>query len=125
MTSPQATGAEAERPRPEQVALAWLALVDAGDARASWRRAATFFRSMVKETQWAQSVQRVRQSLGRVVARRLTSATPATELPGAPDGQYLVLQFETEFEHKQSAVETVTPMLDVDGVWRVSGYFVR
>lgn len=80
---------------------------------------------MVKETQWAQSVQRVRQSLGRVVARRLTSATPATELPGAPDGQYLVLQFETEFEHKQSAVETVTPMLDVDGVWRVSGYFVR
>jgi hypothetical protein len=28
-------------------------------------------------------------------------------------------------ENKAAAVETVTPMLDADGVWRVSGYFVR
>jgi hypothetical protein len=45
--------------------------------------------------------------------------------PWAPDGSYVVLQFETRFEHKAAAVETVTSMLDRDGVWRVAGYFVR
>ena len=41
------------------------------------------------------------------------------------DGKYVVIQYDTVFEHKASAVETVTPMPDPDGVWRVSGYFIR
>ena len=48
-----------------------------------------------------------------------------TELPGAPDGEYVVFQFDTQFERKRAAVETVTPMRDPDGSWRVSGYFIR
>ena len=48
-----------------------------------------------------------------------------TELPGAPDGEYVVFQFDTQFERKRAAVETVTPMCDPDGSWRVSGYFIR
>jgi Protein of unknown function (DUF4019) len=32
---------------------------------------------------------------------------------------------EQAFEKKASAVETVTSMLDPDGAWRVSGYFIR
>jgi hypothetical protein len=55
----------------------------------------------------------------------LKSATYTKSLPGAPDGEYVVIQYDTGFEHKQSAVETVTPMLDKDGKWRVSGYFIR
>jgi len=27
--------------------------------------------------------------------------------------------------HKQQAIETVTPMMDADGIWRVSGYYLR
>jgi hypothetical protein len=48
-----------------------------------------------------------------------------TTMPGAPDGEYVVIQYQTTFEHKNSAVETVTPMLDNDGQWRVSGYYIR
>jgi hypothetical protein len=33
--------------------------------------------------------------------------------------------FRSSFSNKQSAVETVTPMLDPDGTWRVSGYYIR
>jgi len=36
-----------------------------------------------------------------------------------------VVQYESSFEHKQSTVETVTPMLHKDGKWRVSGYFIK
>jgi hypothetical protein len=53
------------------------------------------------------------------------SASYQTSLPGAFDGEYVVIQFETSFENKKSAVETVTPMKDKDGRWRVSGYFIK
>jgi len=46
-------------------------------------------------------------------------------MPGAPDGKYVAIQYEAVFEEKASGVETITPMLDPDGVWRVSGYFIR
>ena len=46
-------------------------------------------------------------------------------LQGAPDGEYVIITFETEFENKKSAIETVTPMMDKDGKWRVSGYFIK
>ncbi len=48
-----------------------------------------------------------------------------TSLPGAPDGKYVVIQFKTSFENKKSATETITPMMDNDGKWRVSGYFIK
>jgi len=46
-------------------------------------------------------------------------------MPGAPDGEYVVIQYETEFEKKASAVETVTPERDKNGTWRVSGYYIK
>jgi len=49
----------------------------------------------------------------------------AQTLPGAPDRKYVTIQIESVFENKSAAVETVTPMLDPDGVWRVSGYYIR
>ncbi len=49
----------------------------------------------------------------------------ATSLPGAPDGQYVVIQYKTAFENKKAGVETITPMLDKDKKWRVSGYFIK
>jgi hypothetical protein len=112
-------------PAAERATLDWLALVDARDARASWAAAATAFRRVVPEQRWAESLEAARGPLGTVESRQLVDAKPATELPGAPDGQYVVFRFETAFEHKSAAVETVTPMLDADGEWRVSGYFVR
>ena len=109
----------------EQAARDWLALADAGDAAASWATAASLFRRAVPEEQWARSLQAARSPLGPVMDRTLREGRPATELPGAPDGEYVVFQFDTRFERKRAAVETVTPMKDSDGVWRVSGYFIR
>jgi hypothetical protein len=55
----------------------------------------------------------------------MKSKTYATSLPGAPDGEYVVIRYDTTFENKRASVETVTPMRDVDGTWRVSGYYVN
>lgn len=37
----------------------------------------------------------------------------------------VVIQFDATFERKAQAVETVTPMLDKDGQWKVSGYYIK
>jgi hypothetical protein len=42
-----------------------------------------------------------------------------------PDGQYVVIRYDSSFANKKSAIETVTPMLDQGGQWRVSGYFIK
>jgi len=112
-------------PGAERAALEWLALTDRGEAAASWDAAASLFRRAVTRQQWEQSLAAAREPLGALVSRRIESARPVTELPGAPDGEYIVFQLSTTFEHKRSATETVTPMRDTDGQWRVSGYFIR
>jgi hypothetical protein len=60
-----------------------------------------------------------------VQSRKLKSATYSKTLPGAPDGEYVVIKYNTSFANKASAVETISPMLDKDGTWRVSGYFIK
>ena len=67
----------------------------------------------------------MRSPLGAVQSREVASHDYRTTLPGAPDGQYVVFQFTTSFEHKANAVETVTAMQGDEGDWRVAGYFIR
>jgi hypothetical protein len=108
----------------KQSAIEWLALVDQGAYEASWKDASSLFRSKIASEKWVEAVKSVRAPLGAVSDRRFVSATYATQLPGAPDGEYVVLQFRTKFATKDGAIETVTPMLD-GGQWKVSGYYVR
>ena len=106
-------------------ASAWLSLVDEGNYVESWNQASGFFKAAVTQEQWQQSLRAFRLPLGKMVARKLKSKQYTTTLPGAPHGEYVVIQYETTFENKQSATETVTPMLDKDGIWRVSGYYIK
>ncbi len=103
----------------------WLALVDEGEYRQSWEEAAGYFKAEVKPGQWEQAMQSVRKPLGKLVSRTVTHTSYQTSLPGAPHGEYVVIQFSTSYENKTSAVETVTPMKDTDGKWRVSGYYIK
>jgi predicted SnoaL-like aldol condensation-catalyzing enzyme len=119
----------AEQSEKEKIAVAtadkWLGIVDEGKYGESWKEAAEYFRNAVKQDQWEQAVQAVRKPLGKLVSRKVKSTSYKTSLPGAPDGQYVVVEFETSFENKKSAIETVTPMMDNDGKWRVSGYYIK
>jgi hypothetical protein len=103
----------------------WLRMVDEGKYSESWQEAAEYLRNAINQEQWNQSLRAVRKPLGKVVSRQMQSATYQTSLPGAPDGEYVVIQFHTSFENKKAAIETVTPMMDQDGQWRVSGYYIK
>ena len=114
---------------PEEEALhsarSWLAMIDQGNYAESWEESADLVKNAVTRDDWIQSMKGARIMFGGLVTRSLKSTEYATMLPGAPDGHYVVIQFETSFEKKESAIETVTPMLDSDGHWRVSGYRIK
>lgn len=120
-----ASASEEKQAAAVEAARGWLAQVDAGDYGDSWQAASGYFRQAIARGQWRKSLDAVRRPLGKVLSRNLRNKTYATELPGAPDGEYVVIQFTTSFENKRSGVETVTPMLEADGVWRVTGYFIK
>ena len=123
--SPSARSAETPEKAATKEAQAWLAIVDQGKAGESWDAAAKLFKGAVTREKWIEAVTAARGPLGKVVSRKLKSAKFATTLPGAPDGKYVVIQFATSFEQKKHAVETITPMQEPDGSWKVSGYFVK
>jgi hypothetical protein len=109
----------------QDAAKAWLALIDSGQYGRSWDDAALIFKTSVSKADWENMCRSVRAPLGSVKSRTVKSATFTRTLPGAPDGEYVVIQYDTRFENKASAVETVTPMHEKDGSWRISGYYIR
>ena len=116
--------AEAEK-KAVEAAEPWLALVDQGEYSRSWETAAEHLKDAVERRDFVRQLGEARKPLGKVKSRTLLSAEYTTTLPGAPDGQYVVIQYQTAFEKKAAAVETVTPMLDKDKKWRVSGYYIK
>lgn len=112
-------------PAATSAAQAWLAAIDRGDYAQSWQDAAALFQNAVAEAQWKTSMETVRKPLGDLGSRQLKSANATAGLPGAPAGQYVVMQFETSFANKKSAIETVTFLLEKDGRWKSAGYFIK
>jgi len=109
----------------QKSAEAWLDLVDEGRYDESWEEAASLVKTSVTKDDWGRSIASARRPLGKLVSRTVKSRTYAETLPGAPDGRYVVIQYDTTFENKKSAMETITPMMDSDGGWRVSGYYIN
>ncbi len=126
ISSAHAADTQAEAIKAAQaVATQWLTLTDRDQYAESWATAATYFRGAITQADWTQKLQGVRVPLGGVQSRKFKSATFAHSLPGAPDGEYVVIQYQTRFANKQSAIETVTPMREPDGSWKVAGYYIR
>jgi hypothetical protein len=100
-------------------------LVDQGEIDESWRQAASMFKAAVTAEHWRTAVKAAQAGIGKPVSRRLKSKQYVEQLPGAPDAEYVVIVFDTSYEKKKNGTETVTPMKDTDGQWRVAGYFVK
>jgi hypothetical protein len=103
----------------------WLVQADAGKWSDTWDQMAPATQGMVSKAAWATSAAPVRDPLGAVKSRSLQSAVFSHNPPGAPAGDYVIIQYATDFANKGKAVETVVPMRTPDGSWKVSGYFIR
>jgi hypothetical protein len=109
----------------QKSAEAWLSLVDGQGYGESWDAAAALFKKAITREKWTAALDMVRTPLGKVTSRAPKSTTPTTTPPGAPAGEYLVVQFDTSYEQRSAAAEIVTVFKEPDAAWRVVGYFIK
>jgi hypothetical protein len=103
----------------------WLAKVDAGDYAQSWSDGSVFFRESITADDWTETMTKARKPLGEVKERIKIAQENIHSLPGAPDGEYVVMKWRSSFEMKGEAIETVTFREEADGTWKAAGYFIR
>jgi hypothetical protein len=115
----------AEQTAAVMAAQKWLAGIDAGNYADSWTDAAEFFQGAITQDKWVSALKSVHAPLGKMEIRTVDSAVTETEMPGAPDGRYVVMQFETAFAGMNPATETVTFVLEKDGQWKADGYYIK
>lgn len=106
------------------VAMKWLALIDAGGYGKCWDLAATPLQSSVTKASWILGMNRARLYYGKVLSRKFKEAIYATNPPGFPPGEYEILQFKVRFSNRGQATEFVSMKMQSDGEWLVAGYHI-
>ncbi len=101
----------------------WLTFLDEGNAGEAWDAASDLLKSSVSRVKWADVVKQTRSPLGSVTTRVLGQVQQTTELPGAPNGNYIVAQFETSLTTGRY-IETLILAFELDE-WKPAGYFIK
>jgi hypothetical protein len=102
----------------------WLALVDGGTAGAAWDLASKQLKSTVTRAKFVAAVREVRKPLGKLESRTAERFARAHELPGAPQGDYAIIEYAAKFA-KGKLQEQLVWTIEEGDVWRVAGYFYR
>jgi hypothetical protein len=104
----------------------WLSVVDAGNYADAFAMFPARIRSGgdAVEKYWVGYVRTKRAPLGRALSRKLAKAWFSKTLPGSPDGYYEFFHYNTSFQRKAQAEESVV-LTKESGHWQVSGYRFR
>lgn len=115
-----------QAPEPvKKSAESWLPLIDSAQYGVSWDRAADTFKKAVTKDKWSDAAKQARAPLGKFKSRTLSLAQPAQDPPNAPPGNYMIIQFNSDFDYKNGAIETVILFEQSKNQWRVAGYFIK
>ena len=105
----------------EIAARAWLALVDAGKYDEAYETRCDLWQSKVTAEANRNELETLRKDRGAGVSRNQTMAQKANSLPGLPEGDYIILMFQTQFA-KGSGSETM--VISNEGEWKVFTYAI-
>ena len=103
-------------------AKSWLGLVDVGAYDPSWVTASAVLKKAVNQRGWVSMMLRGREPYGPRVSLHMRQIKTTHNLPGAPDGNYVVIEYDSRFIKKPGAVEKITLVKEPDAVWRVADY---
>jgi hypothetical protein len=103
----------------------WLALIDAGKAGEAWDLASPMMKSSVARNKFVSGVRDMRKAYGKLASRTAVKFARAHSMPGGPDGDYALIEYELTFANGKKASEQLTWMLGLDEQWRVAGYYIR
>jgi Protein of unknown function (DUF4019) len=121
---PQADPHAAEESAAQRQALGFLGYLDEGRFADSYAYTGMLLRARADSAAYAAQVQKARAGTSALQARELIDATYNTSVEGAPEGQYVILHYHSNFANRQDTVETITLAL-AKGYWRVDGYYIK
>lgn len=102
----------------------WIAQVDTAAYALSYETAAPVVRNGLTEKEWITAVKSARDQTGGLEARTFSSADYTNSLPNAPEGEYVVIQYQSMFANVPMANELLVMMRTQDGSWKLAGYRV-
>jgi hypothetical protein len=114
----------AEEQAAERQALGFLGYLDNGRFADSYAYTGMLIRSQLDREVFASQVEKARTGTGALQARELIDAGYSTTVPGAPEGQYVVLHYRSSFANRPDTVETLTLAM-AKGYWRVDGWYIK
>jgi hypothetical protein len=105
-------------------AMEFLHMIDAEKYAESWQSAATLMQDSVTQQEWVETLTKTRARSGALIERTEENASYSTTAKDSPDGEYILLTFDSKYQNTKSVSEYVTVMLEGDR-WRVAGYFIK
>jgi hypothetical protein len=121
---PQADPHAAEESAAQRQALGFLGYLDEGRFADSYAYTGMLLRARADREAFTAQIQKARTGTGALQARELIDAAYNTSVEGAPEGQYVILHYHSNFANRQDTVETITLAL-AKGYWRVDGYYIK
>ena len=106
------------------IAETFSATIDAQNYQAAYQSGSKFLHLTAPESQWVSETERTREILGSTQQRKLIAVKSISTYPGLPDGEYMLVFFETKMENKAKAAEVLL-MAQIDGAWKVCSYHLK
>lgn len=103
----------------------WVKLLDARRYSQAYREGSPLLHNSATTSEFILQITRLRKLMGAVISRKFNGSKYFSELPATPDGDYVIIRFNTRFTNKAHAVELITPHLEKDGTWKISGYVLQ
>ena len=102
----------------------FVKLIDASDFSTAYAGASKLMHLSHPESDWVARVKLSTVLVGAVQKRKLVSVLARDTYPRFPDGEYLLIYFESQRQHKQKATEVVL-VHEVAGAWQVCTYRLK
>ena len=106
-------------------AVKFLYLVDNGEYVRSWETSSKHMKAAVTGEEWKQQITEIRDKVGAIVERHRDEVSYLEGAGDLPEGEYVVITYNSVFKKRQLVKETVTLALAKNGEWQVAGYFLK
>ncbi len=98
--------------------------IDAQNYQAAYQSGSKLLHLTSPEDQWISETERTREVLGTALQRKLKAVKSISTYPGLPDGEYMLVYFETKMERKEKAAEVLL-VAQINGAWEVCSYHLK
>ena len=102
----------------------WLEYADTRSWERAWAASSDFYRKEMPVSHMGNLMYQHRKPFGALKNRKVKNVTYKYLEEGTLPGEYLVVEFDSEFEN-QKIVEIVVTYKEKDNLWRASGYLTN